>query len=130
MRGSVAAARRLFAALHLPAPLTPFVGREAELAAVKARLRDPACRLLTLVGPGGIGTLGGIAAVSIGEYHTCALDTTGAVWCWGSNEYYGKLGDGTTQALYDHWILGKNAEARGPRLLSRRLRAGVGMLAS
>jgi ABC-type amino acid transport substrate-binding protein len=26
-----------------------------------------------------------------------------------------KLGDGTTQALYDHWILGKNAEARGPR---------------
>jgi Na+/H+-dicarboxylate symporter len=26
-----------------------------------------------------------------------------------------KLGDGTTQALFDHWILGKNVETRGPR---------------
>ena len=26
-----------------------------------------------------------------------------------------KLGDGTTQALFDHWILGQNAEMRGPR---------------
>ncbi len=40
---------------NLPAPLTPFVGRRAELAAVAARLRDPACRLLTLVGPSGSG---------------------------------------------------------------------------
>jgi predicted ATPase/DNA-binding SARP family transcriptional activator len=40
---------------NLPAPLTPFIGREAELAAIKDRLQDPACRLLTLVGPGGSG---------------------------------------------------------------------------
>jgi len=40
---------------NLPAPVSPFVGRAAELAGVKARLRDPDCRLLTLVGPGGIG---------------------------------------------------------------------------
>jgi predicted ATPase len=40
---------------NLPAPLTPLVGRERELAEVKACLRDPACRLLTLIGPGGIG---------------------------------------------------------------------------
>jgi predicted ATPase/DNA-binding SARP family transcriptional activator len=40
---------------NLPAPLTPLVGQEIALAAVKARLCDPACRLLTLVGPGGIG---------------------------------------------------------------------------
>ncbi len=39
----------------LPQPLTPFVGRSAELAQLAQRLRDPACRLLTLVGPGGIG---------------------------------------------------------------------------
>ena len=40
---------------NLPAPLTPFVGREAELAELEDRLQDPACRLLTLVGPGGSG---------------------------------------------------------------------------
>jgi DNA-binding SARP family transcriptional activator/predicted ATPase len=40
---------------NLPAPLVPFVGREAELAEIKDRLQDPTCRLLTLFGPGGIG---------------------------------------------------------------------------
>jgi predicted ATPase len=39
----------------LPVWLTPFVGRENELAALRERLQDPACRLLTLVGPGGVG---------------------------------------------------------------------------
>jgi predicted ATPase/DNA-binding SARP family transcriptional activator len=39
----------------LPMPLTPFVGREHELAAIVARLQQPASRLLTLVGPGGMG---------------------------------------------------------------------------
>jgi predicted ATPase/DNA-binding CsgD family transcriptional regulator len=32
-----------------------FVGRENELAHIRAAFADPACRLLTLVGPGGIG---------------------------------------------------------------------------
>lgn len=36
-------------------PLTSFVGRRDELAQLAARLNDPACRLLTLVGSGGIG---------------------------------------------------------------------------
>jgi len=40
---------------NLPAFLTRFVGREAELAEIKDRLEDPGCRLLTLFGPGGIG---------------------------------------------------------------------------
>jgi predicted ATPase/DNA-binding SARP family transcriptional activator len=40
---------------NLPASLTPFVGREAELQAIETCLQDPDCRLLTLVGPGGIG---------------------------------------------------------------------------
>jgi predicted ATPase/DNA-binding SARP family transcriptional activator len=40
---------------NLPTPLTPFVGRAQELQEVQGRLRDPACRLLTLVGAGGIG---------------------------------------------------------------------------
>ncbi len=40
---------------NLPAAPTPFIGRERELHEVLERLRDPSCRVLTLVGPGGIG---------------------------------------------------------------------------
>jgi len=40
---------------RLFAPSTPFVGRAAELRWIGESLADPACRLLTLVGPGGIG---------------------------------------------------------------------------
>src|SRR5262245_11067224 len=40
---------------HLPSPPTPFVGRSEEMALLRQRLDDPDCRLLTLVGPGGIG---------------------------------------------------------------------------
>jgi predicted ATPase/DNA-binding SARP family transcriptional activator len=40
---------------NLPLQLTPFVGREAILAEIAHRLQNPACRLLTLVGPGGSG---------------------------------------------------------------------------
>jgi predicted ATPase/DNA-binding SARP family transcriptional activator len=40
---------------NLPVSLTPFVGREAELAEIQEHLGDPDCRLLTLVGPGGCG---------------------------------------------------------------------------
>ena len=40
---------------NLPVPATPFLGREKELAEITRRLYDPACRLVTLIGPGGIG---------------------------------------------------------------------------
>lgn len=40
---------------NLPPQTTPFVGREHELAELLGRLADPACRLLTLVAPGGMG---------------------------------------------------------------------------
>jgi len=42
-------------ASNLPISPTPLIGREPELAALAGLLRDPQCRLLTLVGPGGIG---------------------------------------------------------------------------
>jgi DNA-binding SARP family transcriptional activator len=40
---------------NLPAPLTRFVGREAELARIAEHLNDPDYRLVSLVGPGGVG---------------------------------------------------------------------------
>ena len=41
--------------LNLPLQLTSFVGRERESARLHKLLDDPGCRLVTLVGPGGIG---------------------------------------------------------------------------
>ena len=40
---------------NLPVPGTPFLGRAEELAAVTSMLSDPAVRVLTILGPGGIG---------------------------------------------------------------------------
>jgi len=40
---------------HLPIPTTPLIGREIELAALRQKLEDPQCRLVTLTGMGGIG---------------------------------------------------------------------------
>jgi hypothetical protein len=40
---------------NLPVQTTPFVGRQAVLEEINRLLKDPACRLLTLVGPGGSG---------------------------------------------------------------------------
>jgi predicted ATPase/DNA-binding SARP family transcriptional activator len=40
---------------NFPAQITPLIGRESELADLGALLENPACRLITIVGPGGIG---------------------------------------------------------------------------
>ena len=40
---------------NLPSPATPLLGREAELATLVSIVRDEGARLVTLVGPGGIG---------------------------------------------------------------------------
>src|SRR5688572_27353964 len=40
---------------HFPHQVAPFIGRSDELTELAALFADPACRLLTLLGPGGIG---------------------------------------------------------------------------
>ena len=40
---------------YLPVPVTSLVGREHELHMILEQLQDPDCRLLTLMGPGGVG---------------------------------------------------------------------------
>ncbi|MCC6457213.1 MAG: AAA family ATPase [Caldilineaceae bacterium] len=40
---------------NLPSTLTSFVGRTREISELLERLQDPTCRLLTLIGPGGVG---------------------------------------------------------------------------
>src|SRR5439155_16268843 len=40
---------------RLPAPLTSLVGRQSLVQLICERLRDPGVRLLTLLGPGGVG---------------------------------------------------------------------------
>ncbi len=41
--------------VNLPSQSTPFIGRESELSQIASYLDDAACRLVTLVGAGGIG---------------------------------------------------------------------------
>ena len=40
---------------NFPAQTTPLIGRETELAELGDLLENPACRLITIIGPGGIG---------------------------------------------------------------------------
>src|SRR5690349_13801192 len=40
---------------NLPLQTMSFIGRDEEIVGIAQRLADPACALLTLVGPGGIG---------------------------------------------------------------------------
>ncbi|MFO7634265.1 MAG: BTAD domain-containing putative transcriptional regulator [Caldilinea sp.] len=52
---AAAVATRLAGVHHLPTETTPFVGRVHELAQILDSLASAECRLLTIVGPGGIG---------------------------------------------------------------------------
>lgn len=57
--------------------------------ALSATNRDTVMRTVSM--PAGVA----FRSIYAGEYHTCALSTTGVAYCWGRNDY-GQLGDGTT----------------------------------
>jgi alpha-tubulin suppressor-like RCC1 family protein len=50
-------------------------------------------------GVGGSGLLSGIASISAGDDHTCALSATGRIDCWGFNGE-GNLGNNSTTYSY------------------------------
>ncbi len=52
---AVASAETALAPDRLPTLSTTFIGRGVELGEIIDRLRDPACRMLTIAGPGGVG---------------------------------------------------------------------------
>jgi alpha-tubulin suppressor-like RCC1 family protein len=41
---------------------------------------------VTVIAPDANPLLGGAGSVALGKAHTCALDGTGNVWCWGANQ--------------------------------------------
>lgn len=61
----------------LPVPATPFIGREAELAHLAELLADPNCRLVTIVGPGGMGKTRLALQTAVGHQPVFA---DGAIW--------------------------------------------------
>jgi len=61
---------------NLPAQPTRFIGRETELSRIESYLDDPDCRLLTLIGPGGVGKTRLAYQAAAGK----ALDFAAGVW--------------------------------------------------
>ncbi|MCA9935550.1 MAG: AAA family ATPase, partial [Anaerolineales bacterium] len=79
---------------HFPAQFTRFVGRSEEITAVTQHLLDPDCRLLTLIGPGGMGkTRLSLQAVE----NTVETETRAAYELFPDGGYFVPLADAFTR---------------------------------
>ncbi|HYF65910.1 MAG TPA: tetratricopeptide repeat protein, partial [Herpetosiphonaceae bacterium] len=78
-----------------PQPLTTFFGREAELATILAYVRDPATRLITLVGTGGIGKtrLALAVADALRPARDWQIGFVDLTVCAGAGQVAGAIGD-------------------------------------
>lgn len=104
---------------NLPAQTTPFIGREREIEAIQRLLATPACRLVCLLGPGGIGKTRLALQIGLRQLFDAseASRFTDGVWFVASRE--GGSG-GLTGALADT-LLGGHPSAPGAPDLERRL---------
>ena len=87
-----AASERLYAPARVRVVVRPTrisVGRDPCLITTRGSTYCGTARLARVARPRAL------AAISSGENHACALDSSGVGWCWGSNGA-GELGDGTT----------------------------------
>lgn len=81
----------------LPVAATPFLGREAELAHLAELLADPNCRLLAIVGPGGIGKTRLALQTAVGHQPVFA---DGVAWVGlGALQTPGQVAAATAEAL-------------------------------
>ena len=64
-----------------------------------------------------VATLPAFVQITIGSNHTCAVTNSGLIYCWGYN-YFGQLGDGTTQDRL------RPVPVQGGALRFRRVTAG------
>ena len=69
-------------------------------------------------GPGNVGYLNSIVAISAGESHNTALKSDGTVWTWGWNAF-GQLGDGTTNDAHTPIKVAGLTERGGHQRLAR-----------
>ena len=74
-------------------------------------------------GASGVGTLGGVVALTAGESFSCAVKSDGSVWCWGRNDK-GQLGNNTTK---DSLVPVQVKGAGGVGLLSGVCRIAAGL---
>lgn len=104
-------------ATALPSPTAPFIGREAELAQLAELLADPTCRLLTVIGPGGIGKTRLALQTAIGHRPVYA---DGVAWVALTDvQMAEQLGAAIADAL-NHRLMGADAEHEVLHLLADR----------